>query len=105
MNTTPSAKTRIKTLLELGATWEDIGAYFGVHKATVWAYYKKGQVPRDKNIRRKLGLVDRRPGAIRLDYPEGVDAHQARARIIEKLTPLDRYYALEKAIDDRRTDK
>lgn len=42
---------------------------------------------------------DDRPGAIRLDYPEGVDAHQARARIIEKLTPLDRYYALERAID------
>lgn len=55
-----------------------------------------------RNIVENPKTKDDRPGAIRLDYPEDVDAHKARARIIEKLTPLERYYALEKEIKGRK---
>lgn len=61
---------------------------------------KSGNLPPSKPMLKRLDKFKKkklRPGAIRLDYPEDVDAHKARARIIEKLTPLARYYALEEA--------
>jgi len=42
---------------------------------------------------------DPRPPAIRFAYPKGLDPHKERARILEKLTPIERYYACQEYID------
>ena len=45
---------------------------------------------------------DKRPGAMRLAYPDNVDAHAERKLIIENLEPLERYYALRQAVAIKR---
>ena len=84
------ARKRIRTLLERNATWDEISALYGVNKGTLWKYYHKGTAPRSKWIRRRMGLINLGLGAIRIDFENGTDPHQARALIINKLSTKER---------------
>lgn len=98
-------KTRLGTLLGHGASWEEIGALYGVNKGVLWYFYNDDVKPKDAETRRKLGLIDTRPGAIRLAYPDHVNEHEERKWILDRLTPLERYEALKSAAEEKEAEQ
>lgn len=101
ITSTMSTKQHILYLRELGSTWDSIAAHYGIGKATIWKYYKQNILPKNKEARRKLGLLDTRPGAIRITFEEHIDEHKARDLIVDKLPTKERGMALLKLAKEK----
>ena len=51
-----AARALIGGLRDQGISYGEIGRVLDVNRTTIWAFYNKGQVPKRKDIRQKLGL-------------------------------------------------